>query len=43
MIEISKNIYGMKEGMISLVESTERIKSRDYTEILKSIGYIKRS
>ena len=40
-IEISKNVYGMREGLISLAESTDKIKHKDYTDILQKIGFIK--
>ena len=40
-IEKSKNIYGEREGLISLIESVEKIKNKDYSSTLQNIGYIK--
>ena len=39
-MEVSKGIYGEQEGLMSLIESVERIKNKDYTDILRTLGYI---
>ena len=40
-IEVSKCVYGEREGLESLIESISKIENKDYTPILKKIGYIK--
>ena len=40
-IEISKCVYGEREGLESLISSVEKIRKKDYTLILKQIGFIK--
>ena len=39
-IEISKNIYGEKDALLSMVDSVEKMRNKDYTETLKKIGYM---
>ena len=40
-IEAHKNVYGDLEGMLSLIDSIEKIKNKNYSKILKDIVYIK--
>ena len=39
-IEIKKKVYGEREGLLSLCDSVESIKNKNYQSILKEIGYI---
>ena len=37
--EMKKNIYGEKEGLLSLTESVEELRYKKYSSTLKQIGY----
>ena len=39
-IEIKKKVYGEFEGLMSLCESVETVKKKNYEKTLKEIGYI---
>ena len=38
-IECGKRTYGELEALVSLRESIEKLKNKDYTKIFKQIGY----
>ena len=38
-IEVAKGIYGEKESLLSLVESVESLRNKNYSNILTTIGH----